>query len=323
MSVVEGAGLDHRPGLPEPIDWDDLRGEYGAATDYLVEPVLVRGRSHALYAPAKEGKSLLGLEMCVCLATGSGFLRQPTAEPVSVVYLDFEQIRPDIRGRLDAMGRLGNDLDRLHYYLLPSLAPLDTALGGTQIEALVERDRPELIVIDTTARVVSGAENDADTFRNLYRHTGTRLKAAGVTVLRLDHAGKDLGKGQRGTSAKNDDVDVVWQLTASADRLVLRCTHQRVGYLPERVDIVRRQSPLAHEIAAETWLPGTAALAEQLDSLEVPDDAGRPRVLAAIKAWNGQHPGDRIEATNRLIESAIRWRKRPLRRNAAEPDEAA
>ena len=38
------------------------------------------------------------------------------------------------------------------------------------------------------------------------------LKEAGIALLRIDHAGKDLTRGQRGTSAKRDDVEVVWFL---------------------------------------------------------------------------------------------------------------
>ena len=57
-------------------------------------------------------------------------------------------------------------------------------------------------MIDTTSRVIAGEEDRADTFLALYRHTMRPLKAAGVAVIRFDHAGKDLAKGERGSSAK-------------------------------------------------------------------------------------------------------------------------
>jgi hypothetical protein len=42
---------------------------------------------------------------------------------------------------------------------------------------------------------------------------GIVLKSDGRSLLRLDHTGKDPGKGQRGTSAKDGDVDVMFQFS--------------------------------------------------------------------------------------------------------------
>ena len=90
------------------------------------------------------------------------------------------------------------DLEHLAYYALPDIDGLDTPKGGKAIRAIVERHHPQLLIIDTVTSAVSGPENDSDTFRAYWRHTGQHLKDSGVTVWRLDHSGKDPGKGQRG-----------------------------------------------------------------------------------------------------------------------------
>jgi hypothetical protein len=295
--------------LPQPVNWDELRADDYDDEPFLLEPVLVEGRAHSLYAPAKTGKSLFILEAVVALATGSPFLARPASEPVDVLYLDYEMTKADLRHRLEAMGKLDADLGRLHYFLIPALDPLDTAAGGAQLETLAARYNARMIVIDTTARAIEGAENEADTIRALYRHTGARLKAAGITTLRVDHAGKDVEKGQRGTSAKNDDVDVVWQLTGADDRLTLKCTHQRVGFLPPQIALRRGTDPLEHTIIEDAWPAGTADLAERLDRLELTVNTGRPAVRQAIAEWNDANPHDRISATARLLEAAIRYRR--------------
>lgn len=46
-----------------------------------------------------------------------------------------------------------------------------------------------LVIIDTVARVVAGAENSADTHRALCRHTLAPVKPADRAVMRLDHLG--------------------------------------------------------------------------------------------------------------------------------------
>jgi hypothetical protein len=70
-----------------------------------------------------------------------------------------------------------------------------------------------LVVLDTTTRMVQGRENDSDTFLQLYRCSLVPLKSRGITVLRLDHPGKDESRGQRGSSAKDGDCDTIWRLT--------------------------------------------------------------------------------------------------------------
>jgi uncharacterized Zn finger protein len=63
------------------------------------------------------------------------------------------------------------------------------------------------------------------------------LKQEGRALLRIDHAGKDLKKGARGTSAKNDDVDLVWQMTKVDGQLVLIRQKHRHTWIPERINL--------------------------------------------------------------------------------------
>ena len=56
--------------------------------------------------------------------------------------------------------------------------------------------------------------------------------------MRIDHAGKDLKKGARGTSAKNDDVDLVWQMTKVDGQLVLLRQKHRHTWIPERINLI-------------------------------------------------------------------------------------
>jgi hypothetical protein len=228
-----------------------------------------------------------------------------TSQPavLHVVYLDLEMTENDLYERLDDMG-YGPDteLSHLHYYLLPSLPPLDTPEGGQILLHIVRTDQAALVIVDTTSRVLSGAENDADTLRAFYQFTGLALKGEGCTVWRLDHAGKDLARGQRGTSAKADDVDPVWELTTRDQGLRLRATHRRQGWVPELPDRVKLEDPLRHERAAQSWPAGTEALAEVLNEMAIPLDWGRKRVRSALRDTG-------YKAGNAVLEAALRYRK--------------
>lgn len=279
------------------VDWDELWDRVRTADDWLCPDVFARGRGHALYAKHKVGKSLFVLAVCAELIV--------TDPNVAVIYLDYEMTEDDLRDRLEDMG-YGPDTDftRFHYALLPTLPPLDTPHGGEALDQIIETVQTQhpdchiFVVIDTTGRAIHGEENNADTYQDFYRFTGIRLKRRQVTWVRLDHAGKDAGQGQRGSSAKGDDVDLVWKIEAADNGVVLKRESTRISWAKEKVTFAMTTEPLRYHRAI-VWAEGTKDVAEQLDRINFPvdgtgtaastalRDAGTPRrrevVLDAVK----------------------------------------
>lgn len=269
------------PPLVRFVDWDELWRSGGTGADWLYRDVFARGRGHAIYAKHKAGKSLFTLYAAAQLATGD--------EPVAVLYLDYEMTEEDLKERLEDMGYgPGHDLSRFHYALLPTLPALDSAAGGEALDVVVSQvhdmhpGHHVFVVIDTTSRAVHGEENDADTYQDFYRFTGIRLKRRGVTFARLDHAGKDPGRGQRGSSAKGDDVDLVWKLELTDNGIRLKRDLTRISWAKESVSFARTDEPLKY-VQAVTWIAGTKECADDLDALDVPMDASASDALAALR----------------------------------------
>jgi hypothetical protein len=280
---------DYLPRIDHPlrayaIDWTTFWTDDDDSHDWLCEPLLARGRAHALYAAAKTGKSFVALAVAAAVATGRPFLGRPASAPMSVMFCDWEMGADDIRERLEDFGYgPSDDLSHLHYVLLPDVEPLDTREGGLAFMESVAAWQAELVFIDTTSRAVRGDENASDTIRDYFRHTGQRLKQAGVTVVRIDHQGKDADRGMRGTSGKADDVDVVAKIERTEDGVTWVNTHRRVSWVPPTVGITITE----HDDGLTTfalrdgpaWPAGTKDLADQLDQLGVPLDATvRPTV---------------------------------------------
>lgn len=287
-----------------PIDWAEFWVTDHKAEDWLLEPIIPRGRSIALYAPAKAGKSLLVLNLMAHLATGQHILSQASGEPFDVCYFDLEMTESDLFERLIDMGYdADTDFSHFHYYMLPNLPPLDTPEGGAAVMQIVQRHNAQVVVIDTTSRVIDGPENDADTLRALCICTMLPMKAAGVTVLRLDHAGKDIEKGQRGSSAKNDDVDLVWRLTAHDLGVTLTATHRRQSWIPETVDLEMKEDPLTYHHASIVWADGTAADATTLAGLGVTSESTNKQVRTLLT----EH---KLKMEKRRSENALRYIKR-------------
>jgi len=220
------------------INWQDFWNQSFPAEDWLIEPIIPRNQLVVIFAPGGTGKSLLALYIAAALATGKEIFAEPKP-PTSVLYMDYEMSQAVLYERLTAMGYgKDTDLSRLHYASLPPIGSLDKPEGAKQICDLARACQAELVIIDTFARAVEGAENDADTVRNFYRWTAMNLKQEGRSLMRIDHAGKDLKKGARGTSAKNDDVDLVWQMTKVDGRLVLIRQKHRHTWIPERINLI-------------------------------------------------------------------------------------
>jgi hypothetical protein len=288
--------------------WSDFwQNDHGDA-EWIAEPVLPRGRSVAMFAIGGTGKSLLSLWLSAAIATGRPVFGR-IIEPVDVLYLDYEMTADDLAERLSNMGYgPDDDLSRLHYALLPGLPGLDQPEGGKAVVRLAEMCNAQLVVIDTFGRAVHGDENEADTVRAWYRWTGLHLKHAGRAFLRVDHAGKDVEKGQRGTSAKNDDVDVVWQMVKGDNStFVLKAKKRRMSWVPEKVELWMRDDEILEFslLHGDAWPAGTAECANLLEALGVPLDASYRVAAQALKeAGKGRR--------NDVVRAAIKHRREAL-----------
>ncbi len=298
------------PGL-ELIDWTDFWSAEREPEQWAIYPLIPKGRGVSLYAPAKAGKSTVVLAAVAAAASGKPGLMGPAGPPTDVLYLDYEMTGDDLYERLEGLGYSADvDLTRLHYALIPSLPPLDTQAGAAAVVKAVAATGATVVVVDTYGRAVEGDENENDTTREFYRHTGTALKAMGVAVLRCDHAGKDIDKGARGGSAKNDDVDVVWRLLRTEGGVKLSRTHSRVPWVPESVELAYseddetglvRLSPLNRK----GYAAGTKETAEVLERLEVPVGVSTRRAQKAlIEVGEGRRRQVVVDALRYLKEKS-------------------
>lgn len=248
------------------LDWHELWAS-DDEEEWIIEPILPARRGVALYSAPKVGKSLLMLEIAAGLARGTETLGITPSRPWRVLYVDFENDpRGDIRTRLQSMEISPGELDNLCYLSFPTLAKLDTAMGGMQLVAVAQHYRCEVVIIDTVSRAVGGEENSNDTWLSFYRNTGLALKTLGIAYIRLDHTGKDHGKGMRGGSAKYGDVDAVWKLEATSDAtFTLECTDHRMPIPEPLLALSRQDYPLCHKVVGTHWNDALDSQAIQVD----------------------------------------------------------
>lgn len=281
------------------VDWEAAWAVQPEAVEWLIEPVIEAGTVNSLFAKPGTGKSLIALEWALNLVRAG----RP------VLYIDHENRITDIVERLQAFGAEPGELGRLAFYSFASLPPLDTLAGGFHLLALAAHASAVLVIIDTTSRLIRGGENDSDTFLNLYRHSMRPLKARGIAVLRLDHPGKDAERGQRGSSAKDGDVDTIWRFAEVTKGRAYRLHREksRSGHgQSDMLDVAREYAPVRHVISVPDRSPETSPLGQlcgQLSKLGVPPSAGRDRCRTALV-------GAGIAVRNELLAEVIKHRKR-------------
>jgi hypothetical protein len=251
MSPDEAASSWVADNLPR-VDWHDL-WQQEQKEEWIVEPLLAARRLVALYSAPKVGKSLLMLEIAAAVANGKAMLGyQAPSRAYRTLYVDFENDpRADVRERLESMGYGPDDLDNLVMLSFPTMNYLDTEAGSLELLAAIRYYGCEIVVVDTVSRAIGGEENENDTWLKFYKHTGLKLKQEGVALIRLDHAGKDESKGQRGGSAKSGDVDAVWRMSKDGDDTFrLQCEAQRFPISETDLTLRRIEdgSGLRHEV---------------------------------------------------------------------------
>lgn len=304
---------EHPAGSPETavdspwLDWPTFWNDDHSEETWALYPLVPEGRCVSLYAPAKAGKSTILLAACAAAATGRSVFGYPPRPPVDVGYVDLEMTEQDLQQRLLELGyQPEDDMSRLHYALHPRWGPLDTPDGAYGFVEDLKAAGVTVVVIDTYSRAVAGKENDADTTRAFYRLTGTALKRYGIAWLRADHSGKDLTLATRGSSAKLDDVDVVWQLTRGDDGIAIKRTHSRIGWVPAEINLTRQEDDygvVTYVVANQRgYGQGTKEVARLLDEL---DASLGISVRAAMKLL--REAGQKTRTA--VVSDAVRWRK--------------
>jgi hypothetical protein len=264
----------------QPVNWHSAFRSQPDEVDWLFPPLLEKGTINALFGKPGTGKSLLALNIVLELVR----------DGKTVAYFDDENRVEDIVERLKNFGVTSpEELSALHMYSFAGLPPLDGIEGGEHLAGLAEHHKADLVVLDTTTRMVEGDENAANTFLQLYRCSLVPLKSRGITVLRIDHPGKDDHRGQRGSSAKAGDVDTIWRLFYEQDgMLALEREKSRSGHGEHWVGVKRTDKPiLRHDWEALDHMPVTKEIEEwgaRFDRWGVPRDAGRPKLREELKA---------------------------------------
>ncbi len=207
---------------PQAVSLEDFLQRRFPPRDYLLEPVITEQILAMLYAARGTGKTYFALTIGYAVASGgAAFHCWRAPQPRRVLYLDGEMAGGAMQERLARIAA-GFDVEPPPGYfsivtpdlvqdgLMPNLA---TPGGQAAIEPLLEG--VDLVIVDNLATLArAGKENEAESWTPVQAWLLAQRRA-GRSVLLVHHSGK--GGDQRGTSAREDVLDVVIKLSRPQD----------------------------------------------------------------------------------------------------------
>lgn len=273
-----------------------------AAPEYLVDGLLEERSVAGIVAPPESGKSLLALELAVCVAMGFPFHGRAVRRGL-VVYLAGEG-QHGLAARLQALATrhpIANDTDIVPLRIARSatslIDPLEYLKVQAAIDAEVERYQMplSLLVIDTLSRFMGGDESKAqDMGAYLNAVDGLRAGAAAVT---LHHPGHGDATRGRGSSSWRGALDTEYLLAKNTDNVVtVTCQKMKDGPKPAPFSFSIVQAPT--RMTREDGTPVHSALLVPTDTVRMTKPQLKGKNQKTLLAHLSNQPAGAIWAEN-------------------------
>lgn len=200
-----------------------------ANQQWIVDQIIPADAFGVMYGASGTYKSFMAMSIAASIAANSPWFNADVDNPGQVIYIGAEGA-----AGLQARKKAWSIRHGLPTNQLGILADSPTINSATDCELLVqmceiaadELNAPiRLIVVDTLARTFAGEENSATDMSAFVRSCDRIRRATGASILVVHHAGKDLDKGARGSSALRAACDFEFKVSALGKKHTkLSCT---------------------------------------------------------------------------------------------------
>jgi len=163
---------------------------------YLIKKLVPKGDITVIAARPGELKSLTAMYGSCCCAIGKPFLGRDT-QKIKILYLDEENNYPALSERFKkltlGLEREPKDFENIKL-LVFSAIKINTNEGREQLQQLVIKHSPDLVIIDCLIRVFTGDENSSKDMRLIFENLCQIIEKYGTTFLILHHVTKTKGR---------------------------------------------------------------------------------------------------------------------------------
>ena len=191
--------------------------------EFLVDGLITDTGFTMMYGAPGTGKSFIAIDIALSVAHGIEWQGQEV-KPGAVLYIAGEGIG-GFGKRWKAWENHHGVKDEPDLYLLPTAVNFREEEDIARLVATIEDigQRFSLVIVDTVARAIAGAEENSSTDMGLFVAACDEIKAlTGGALLAVHHAGKDSSRGARGSTALLGAVDTSLMVGKSEDIVTLR-----------------------------------------------------------------------------------------------------
>lgn len=203
-------------------------------------PWFAEGSTAMIYAPRGVGKTYVVLGLMASLVTGQPFLKWNVSMPAGVLLLDGEMPLDDLRTRWLSLLQQA-DLkapalfltSEIVYQKLERDLVLTSSSVRDEVSAILD-EHPEIkvLVLDNTSCLFAGLdENSKQEWEPIVAWL-IQLRHRKISTILIHHAGK--GGDQRGTSGREDMLDIVIRLTQPAGHVASDGLHFELRFTKAR-----------------------------------------------------------------------------------------
>jgi hypothetical protein len=284
---------------------------------WLVETMWIEQGVGVIGAHPKQGKTWLGLELAISVASGKPFLgRFEVNKPGPVLIYLAEDASHAVRERLDSLCEARHiDLESLDLLIIdvPNLM-LDRLSQQARLDATLAKYRPRLLLLDPLVRLHSKDENSAQEVTPLLGSLRILQRRHQTAIALVHHTRKQVNAGQPGQSLRGTGdifawADVLHYLQRSGSKLKLTVEH-RSAPAPEPMHLHLAEEPPHLEIIADDSTREPTLQERILQTLNRSDGPLRRTQLRTLMAVNNQRLGEALtalERRGRIRRAATGW----------------
>jgi hypothetical protein len=262
---------------------------------WLVDGIIPDKGLTFLYGQRGKGKSFVTLDAALHIASGSKWLGRDT-KAGGVIYCAGEGLA-GYGVRVEGWARQHPSLDVGNFRLMPLVPNFRDEKEVAKLARTIKQNLGDakLIIIDTVARAIPGAEENSSKDMGLFVAACDAIRqTCGVAVIGVHHSGKDDERGMRGSSALEGAGDAVIHLKRLEGNLVeiasdkmkdgeefkpIILSLERVEWIDERDPLGKPRSTLVPQMMGEDR------------SMAFPNDVATGAILKSIdRAWRAGNP---------------------------------
>lgn len=265
------------------------------APEYLVPKMFYRDGLAVVFGPPGAAKSFLVLDVAMCLATGAPWRGRPLGRH-RVHYVMAEGQATNTLRTQAWLAHHGVDESLADEWFIPYVEPIMlTEAGISDYLHDVEKDQPDMIILDTKNLMFDGKEAQGDDYGRMLRTLHRLRRAAdGAAVVLIDHSGLHDDSRTRGSNAQKGGVETEIRVTEEPGFRKAEVTRDKSGqigaewlYTLKQLPHIPRPADLDPPAVCVAVDPADLASSTLFGQYENWNDPAQPSVPDDVVAYRG------------------------------------